>query len=184
MSFVFKAPDVGNDWAAYFRAYHEQRTAHQDPEGKDFDAGRITEVTEQGHLIDFGEAPSAPKRMAQRLQEAGWKVFLARSVTNTSGGLYGPTAQKAGEPKPDVVRYHYNVIAGRPGVRARMYFSGAKEGAATFQDAVLLAEGEQKVVDRAGAANEWLAERSRDNDDDEDGRSDGSGAGSETDDAP
>lgn len=184
MSFVFRAPDVGNDWAAYFKAYHEQRAAYEDPESEVFDEGRTTEIIEQGHLIAPAEAPTGVKRMAQKLQEADWRVFVVRSMTYTSGGFYGPTAQKAGEPKPEVTHYHYNVIAGNRGARARMYYLGTEEGKATFQDAVLLDGKELKAVDRAGGANAWLAERSRDNDNAEDDGSVGSGAGSEADDAP
>jgi hypothetical protein len=163
MGFDF-VPSVSHDgdWESYFKEYGSQlRTWREGLE--DEDNKRATEVTTKARAIDKAELPRTAKTIHTNLEAAGWILGAQSSETHTSGGVYGETAQKAGEAKPEVHMIHY-WLAGRKG---KSQFIGwwTNDGKANkFQDALTSDVDRRKVITAAREFDAWLLDRSIEND--------------------
>lgn len=163
-NFVPAGNYYGN-WERYFQEYNSQLAEFKgqvtDPEADDEpeEPESPVAILEAGHLIDPTTLPKSAKALVARLEAAGWTLRAQSSRTFQEGGVYGPNAQKAGEKKRDMDLTHY-WVAGKLGASLFMAYWVTDQGRNLFKDCLT----NDRIFRKVGDMNDWLLERSLDND--------------------
>lgn len=155
-NFVPAGNYYGN-WERYFQEYTTQLAQYKSPD--DAPEEPPVAILEPGHLIDPSTLPRAAKALWTKLEAAGWTLRAQSSETFTKGKVYGPNAVKAGEKMRDRYCIHF-WIAGRLGDSQFMAYWMTDDGKTTFQDCLT----GDRIFSKVGDMNDWLLERSLDND--------------------
>lgn len=149
--------DYRGDWRKYFDEYTTQ-LAEFKAEDPSLEEPPVA-ILAPGHEVDPTTLPRAAKALWTKLEAAGWTLRAQSSETFQEGKTYGPNAQKAGEKMRDRYCVH-TWIAGRLRDSQFMAYWLTDDGKTTFQDCLT----GDRIFSKVGDMNDWLLERSLDND--------------------
>lgn len=111
-------------------------------------------IVKEAERVSIDDIPSAARKLLQPLLESGWVINLTQSQTLSGGGFYGPTAQKAGEPKPEKLTtwtWAHGFMQENP-----RGFSASWENTKP-KDFALIDSSGVRYVERVGDFLEWIA---------------------------